>query len=484
MISKIFTKYFRKPKSISEKIFTPIPSDILNVFNRERPRNSTKNLCNAPFRNMYFDPEGNVYVCCYNQKHPLGKYPDSNLRDIWKSASAEKLRTYIRNKDLTYGCDECRSALLEKQFSSAHIPFYDSYFGISGNPTMLELQISNNCNLECSMCSEDLSSSISAKRGGYNNKFNNPYDAEFIKQLEDFIPGLQSVLFTGGEPFIISTYFDLWERFIQKNPNCKLTIQTNGTILNERIKSLLERGNFHIGISLDSLNADTYKTIRVNASLQETLKNIDYFSEYCHKNKRYIGISFCPMQQNWGEIPDIINFCNKKDIELHFNTVWFPGKNAIWVLDSFQIDSIIKEISSSNFETATLVQKKNIVKFQNLIRTFTRWSKCASKYSTLEPSYINPESIRNMEDGILERISRSFESNDIQKTGSQRLVPKNILDTIKRILEEIPDNELKLKSLQVISSFRDNKILSNIFRENEEGLRLLIKNIYRLPEIR
>jgi radical SAM protein with 4Fe4S-binding SPASM domain len=481
MFSNCHIKYFRKNKNVSGKHAASIPAHILNDFNKTRPKNAARNLCNAPFRNMYFDPDGNVYVCCYNQKHPFGKYPDNTISEIWNSANAKTLRSCIKNNDLSFGCGECRTALEANQFLSAHIPFYDNYFDVSDGPTMLELQISNNCNLECTMCSEDLSSSIYAKRGNHNTS-KSPYDKEYIHQISVFLPKLKYVLFTGGEPFIIPVYFELWEKLIEVNPACNLMIQTNGTILNEKIKSLLEKGNFHIGISLDSLNETTYQGIRINASLKETLKNIQYFSEYCHRNKRFIGISFCPMRQNWKEIPDMINFCNSNDLEIYFNTVWYPGKNALWLLETEKLEEIINTLRPLHFERKTPVQKKNADAYTNLLRTLQRWHDAARKYDKYKPNPSDPGELRKIENEILERISQLFTLN--AQNSSEEINNNSLITSLKKTLDAIPDNDIKLKSLQVISQFNDNKILSNIFRENEEGLALLIKNIYRLPEIK
>ena len=58
---------------------------------------------------------------------------------------------------------------------------------------------------------------------------------------------------------------------IELNPKCKISLQSNGTILNEKIKSILQRGNFHIGLSIDTLDPMRYEKIRSGAKIESTL---------------------------------------------------------------------------------------------------------------------------------------------------------------------------------------------------------------------
>jgi MoaA/NifB/PqqE/SkfB family radical SAM enzyme len=69
------------------------------------------------------------------------------------------------------------------------------------------------------------------------------------------------------------------------NPKCLIMVQTNGMVLNERIKNLLSRGNFQIGVSIDSLKKEVYETIRPHGKLERVMENINYFSEYSKRKK-------------------------------------------------------------------------------------------------------------------------------------------------------------------------------------------------------
>ncbi len=480
MITEFLNKYFKKNNKLQNNEAYALPINIIKNFNKTRPLKARKHLCNAPFKNMFFSAEGDVYACCFNQKYSLGNINEKSLKEIWNSEKAIYFRNQIENKELINGCDECKYSLYNKQYKSTLISTYDKYPGHSEYPTYMEFQISNLCNLECSMCIGDFSSTIAIKRE-HRKPTESPYGKDFLSQLEEFIPHLKYTLFSGGEPFISPIYYDIWELIRKINPSCNIMVQTNGTILNEKVKNVLNGGIFNIGISIDSLNKETYKNIRVNASLDETLKNILFFKEYCHTNKNYISLSFCPMQQNWHEIPDIINFCNKNEINIFFSTVWFPGKNALWVLDSKKIIEIIKKLSDTKFIIHNHLHKENIRIYKNLINTFENWYKIALKWENYKPIEIDPIEIMKTENEIFQKINNYYAG--INNKTSENNIETNIISKLKNAFNNIPNNDTKLKGLQLICSYKESKIIENIYREDEEGLLLLIKNLHRFRDL-
>jgi sulfatase maturation enzyme AslB (radical SAM superfamily) len=153
-----------------------------------------------------------------------------------------------------------------------------------------------------------------------------PYDDAFVEQLKPYIPFLQEVKFYGGEPFMILIYYKIWELAVQLNPSIRLSIQTNATMLNSRIKDLLEAGNFHINISLDAVTREVYEAIRLNAKFDAVMENVNWFIDYCKRKNTFIGISACAMQQNWRDIPNILTFCTKKQVQLYLHTVFFSKR--------------------------------------------------------------------------------------------------------------------------------------------------------------
>jgi sulfatase maturation enzyme AslB (radical SAM superfamily) len=158
-------------------------------------------------------------------------------------------------------------------------------------PTMMEFEIDITCNLECTMCSGDYSNLIR------KNKEHRPplvmkYDMEFVEQLTPYFKHLHEARFSGGEPFLIDLYYEMWNRIAEYNPHCLISIQSNGTILNNRVKNTLTKGKFEIGISLDSLQKEVFESIRINAKFDTVISNIEYFGAYCKEKKRHLDCQF------------------------------------------------------------------------------------------------------------------------------------------------------------------------------------------------
>jgi len=308
------------------------------------------------------------------------------------------------------------------------------------------------------------------------------YDENFIKQLSEFIPHLKFCLFSGGEPFVINSYYRIWEMIIQHNPLCNIVVQTNGTILNDKIKNLLEKGTFNISVSIDSLNQETYEKIRVNAKLDTTLKNLGYFKDYCHANNRFIGLSVCVMNQNWMEIPKITEFCSMNNINIIFNTVRFPAKDALWILNSNELKEIIDYYGGFLFTTKTDVQKRNKKSFENLINLIVSWYNIALKFENHKHVTISEKEFKPLIDELILKLETSlnvfYDGNNMKQAYC-----KSIINKIMTILNNIPNDDIKYRSITIINSFNGEKILANIFRENDESLVKLIKNISKYAEM-
>lgn len=482
MFLNIFKKFKNNKKKNSVGNALNIPKNIIKDFNKTRPIEARDYFCNAPFRNMYFSPEGYVFVCCYNQKHILGNIKEKSIKEIWNSAEAEKIRQSIKNYEFVPGCDECKYALQSRQFESVQISSYDKYSGHPEFPTYMEFQISTTCNLECTMCTGDFSTSIASNRENRNNSAS-PYYESFISQIEEFVPYLKHAMFSGGEPFMSKIYFDIWELINRINPRCNIMVQTNGTILNEKVKSVINGGIYNIGISLDSLNEKVYNKIRVNASLNTTLKNILFFADFCHSKRQSISISVCPMQQNWNEIPDILRFCNKNEIGIYFCTVWFPGKNALWVLESKKIKEIITFLSTEQFESETPLQKINVSVYKNLIKTLDNWFNVAARWEKYQPKEVSRSVIEKTENEIIEKIQNYYSDNSLVNESEKKEEAFIIIGKLKKTFDLITNNDLKLKGLQMLLSYRGDKIIRNIYREDDEGLFLLINNFFRFRDL-
>lgn len=354
-----------------------VPAQLVHGYNATRDEKNHAHFCYAPSVNMLFSTDGNVKACCHNKDFSIGKYPETGIAEIWKGEKAQAFRERMRRFDLTEGCRVCDADLKSGNYLETSARHFDTMPRHADYPTMMEFWLSNTCNLECVMCTGELSSSIRKNREKLP-ELKSPYGSEFVKQLEEFIPHLKETRFSSsGEAFLIPLNFELWERIIAINRDCLIMVQTNGTVLNSRIKDLLQRGNFKIGVSFDSLQKQRYESIRVNANYERVMENIAWFNAYNSSKGHSFNISTCVMRSNWDELPDFVRFCNEMNCEAIFHKVWFPEEHALYNLPKAELQRIHQQLQQAELPATNAMESRNRRHYFYFVSVIEQWMKQA-----------------------------------------------------------------------------------------------------------
>ncbi|MFH0867651.1 MAG: radical SAM/SPASM domain-containing protein [Bacteroidota bacterium] len=358
--------------------YRPVSPSVVAGFNQHRTENQRELLCHAPFHSLRFSQSGHALACCFNRGHVLGKIPEQNLHEIWFGNRMESLRKYIKHNDLTLGCNECLKRIEDGLFDLSGAAQYDYLAQESAGkyPDMLDFEISNTCNLECIMCLGENSSAIRSNRENLP-PYDQHYDSRFVEQLVEFIPYLKEARFSGGEPFLVSLYYDIWEKLIALNPSVKLSVLTNATLLTGRIKKILSEGNFVISVSVDSLNKEKYEKIRRNADFCSVMSNLEYFYDYSLLKKNIFSLNVCPVPHNWDEIAEMVRYCNEKNMQLILHSVIFPPSESLWAKDSGELQQILMKLENEKIEAQTITAEKNFSAFRQFIKQISVWAENA-----------------------------------------------------------------------------------------------------------
>ncbi|MFN8309517.1 MAG: radical SAM protein [Chitinophagales bacterium] len=302
------------------------------MYNRHRKLGPAPKICYAADSHMHFNTDGTVTACCISKDFSWGKVNQQPLQKIWAGEPAKLMRSRLNRYEMNGSCALCKHQLLSGNFNAMQTRNYDRLFRHRARnyegPTSLTLEVSNQCNLECVMCNGDFSHLIREKREG-RPPLTEHYGPAFIDELAPFLPYLEKINCLGGEPFLIKTYVDLWEKLLRVNRYCRIHVQTNGTVYNDRIRNLLETGQFNVGVSIDSLYAPVYEQIRVNAKLQTVLKHVGFFSELARKGKLQLSFNFCPLKRNWMELPEMVKFADANHASLFILNVMMPKYESI-----------------------------------------------------------------------------------------------------------------------------------------------------------
>lgn len=166
------------------------------------------------------------------------------------------LKTQVRCANLTS---------MQKYKESLPKNFYHVY------PYSAMLKITSACNLRCKHCFYSGTPEI------YNSDCDYNID-EWINIVNFLVDefNILNLIITGGEPFLKKDFLKLIKHVKQKS--IPLVIQTNGTLLDEKVvdelATLLYCKTDSIQISLEASNADAHELIRGKGTFDKTIKAI------------------------------------------------------------------------------------------------------------------------------------------------------------------------------------------------------------------
>lgn len=310
------------------------------AFDADRIIN-TISPCVAPYNNMYFTTEGQVAPCWLLVGH-LDKWGlEKSIKEIWNGEKFNSYRESLKDGVFKEACSVCKQKIEADTWPLAIA--YDE-FSVKEYPTLLELELSNQCNLECIMCEGRLSSGIRKNRDKLP-PLPQVYDDSFVEQLKEFIPHLEELRFNGGEPFAQKIVYDICMLVAEINPTLKINIATNGTVYNKQVREILDKCNIHLNISIDSLEKENYEAIRINGNFDSLMDNFKIFNKYCKDNNRVLSVMINPMRNNWWEMPNFVKFARDNLVHIWFNTIHHPDHLGIWNLSSTNLSVIIQTLA-------------------------------------------------------------------------------------------------------------------------------------------
>jgi sulfatase maturation enzyme AslB (radical SAM superfamily) len=327
-------------------------------------------MCYAPHTNIFFEMRGRALACCWNWRHPMGNVQTHTLDEMWAGAQAAMLRRALEGYDFSQGCNFCADQTQDGWTARTVMRGFDNFPVTAADPQWpqrMEFSISNSCNLECVMCDGIFSSSIRANREKLPPS-RSVYSDEFIESLRKYLPHLQVAKFLGGEPFLITQYYRIWEMMVEVAPHVRSHITTNGTIFNPRVAKFMEKLNFAFAVSLDGATKKTVESIRVNANYDEQLVILKRLREYTRERKTDLGLTFCLMRQNWHELGEFCLFADEWECHVFINTVLKPPQYSINNLPAPELRKIVDVMEQQAGRLDSLLKRNHRVWFTEFDR--------------------------------------------------------------------------------------------------------------------
>jgi radical SAM protein with 4Fe4S-binding SPASM domain len=301
------------------------------------------NFCVLPFIQVVMRTDGSMSPCC----SMIGNdnIRNTSIQQYWKSDRLEQLRYQMLNQDekisacescyiqeeitgksqRTDGLNEPAHRFLNKKYHKKTLEYY--HYDNLKFPKKLEMHVGNICNLKCLTCQpEDSSLFLTENR---ILKISDHSQRDY--QLDDDIiqntlqtaldQGIERLDLRGGESMLVPGIKKLLGQLDKDQCNITLRIQTNGTILDDEWKSILNKfQRVELMISIDAYDhANTY--IRYPASWQRIETNIEYFQSLSNLDM-YINCTVSNL--NFLLLPALLDWAKLKKIYFHYTTLLDP----------------------------------------------------------------------------------------------------------------------------------------------------------------
>ena len=319
----------------------------------------SKTFCPYPWIHVMTQPTGTVSWCCVardNFKNDDGSMFDLNKGDriesVWNNNHMRKIRQQMLDGEVVKGCEHCYD-LEDMGFPSYRTNYIRDWFEYSDRgeeivqrieqskrngyrveepPMYLDFRLGNMCNLKCRMCQPQNSSQINKEyvkmenadpEAGQFIRDNFTWghfaenitdwqdDPEFLRQVEEWLPGVNKLYFTGGEPTIIERVYWIMEKCVEMGiaKDIELVFNSNMTNIQRRFLDLIEQfKNVLMCISVDAYGHEN-EYIRGASHWSKVEENL---RKYCASD--VIGtVLFSPVIQIYNvlTITKLLDFCEE-----------------------------------------------------------------------------------------------------------------------------------------------------------------------------
>ena len=190
---------------------------------------------------------------------------------------------------------------------------YGFYGRLNENfPSQVMVDITEVCNLGCIHCTHP---AFKLSKVYQKSMLDPELNKKMVDEVFDYGKGYTKYIryTSNGEPLVHPKSYEMILYAVQ-NSGTKVTLTTNGTLLNEkRMKRLLDTGLHMIDVSIDAFSNETYKKVRVGGNLEVTRKNVLKLIELNNKSigSTKIIVSFVEQEQNSNEIEMFKKFWSK-----------------------------------------------------------------------------------------------------------------------------------------------------------------------------
>jgi len=339
------------------------------------------NDCIQPWYEMQFDYHQTIRPCCFykNDVDHFNFMSDENLSipNIWNGKKFQYYRKIItgRNSD-EGGCKNCEWITGQKDVSSnlartrnwnykikkpknlkayekkienlklAQSEFENGEIILKSLPTKIYINFGNLCNFKCTFCFQN------AER---DQNYNNVVTADKLISQKEHLLKATRIDLIGGEPLVIKESRKFLDYIIHDSEfhDTNLVIYTNGALLDKYINKLSVFDNLQLSISMETAGT-ALESLRVGSIWKKLEKNILDFKLFAKENNKNWSVSIaCSVMRTSLEndgMYNLIKWCQKHDISIHFGYINGVTKYDYENEDFFKNPSLLKNRSLKNWK--------------------------------------------------------------------------------------------------------------------------------------
>lgn len=300
-----------------------------------------KVFCIMPFMHLHNMSNGLLKICCLTERSIVDDFGNDyfignqSVSEVWNSNYMKKVREHMLDGTELELCKLCYKNE-ESGVRSLRQEYNEQYYEknkdlveeaknnnneIKSFPRFVELRTGNTCNSACRMCNsndshliykenKNILSSIHENSeiskdakdnssviignperiifGNYNTELSAvQLDVEqHMDEVIDNLHNITNMTLSGGEPFLLPKTIYLLEKIADINPNIFLYINTNGTVVSDKILNILKRLN-HVTLSASIDGVDgVQEYIRYPLKWNKVRDNLDKFYQIQTKKFR------------------------------------------------------------------------------------------------------------------------------------------------------------------------------------------------------
>ena len=260
-------------------------------------------ICAAFYKHFNLRGDNNIWPCC-RYKTPVKSF-DGDLSKVLHSKKFQLLRKRTESGESLKGCATC---YYEDQIGKKSLrqKFNDEYDIKNVQLEFFEVGFDNICNLSCTTCAPEFSSSIWAEE---NPDLPYKEGIQSVKKITNIPNSIKEIRFLGGESLMTNRHRKFLEE-IEDLSQVSVEYITNGmfTLSQKDHKVLQKCLNVDISVSIDAY-AELNEKVRVGSNW----KQIDAMVDALLKETDYeVSVMSVVSTLSWQGLPDLFKWIQLK----------------------------------------------------------------------------------------------------------------------------------------------------------------------------